>query len=346
MKKNDLISCSIVGGTGFGAGELLRLLSLHPKVKINQVISESMAGKSLRESHPQSNLKIKFTKELNWQKINLDKNSIIFLALPHGVSVSKAKEIKEKSNAKIIDLSGDLRIQDQQLHQKFYEDTEFAPTLRKEFVYGLTELNAKKIAKAKFIANPGCYATAAILGLAPIKNKDFVGSIAIDGKSGTSGGGRALGANFHHPTMNNNVMAYKILGHRHEAEIALGLHSTKRLLPLQFVPHLLPISRGMMVSIYAQLKTSITEHEIQKIYQTFYKDSYFVRVQSQAVEIRNVVASNFADIFVTSRGNQIAISVVIDNLVKGMAGQAIQNMNLMFGLKSQIGLEEAGLGVV
>lgn len=346
MKNNESISCNIVGGTGFGAGELLRLLTEHPKVKINQVISESMTGKFISEAHPQSNLKIKFTKDLNWKKINAEKNSVIFLALPHGVSVSKAKEIKENSNAKVIDLSGDLRIQDQQLHQKFYPETEFAPTLRKEFIYGLTELNTSKIMKARFIANPGCYATAAILGLAPIKNKEFVGSIAIDGKSGTSGGGKALSANFHHPVMNNNVMAYKMLNHRHEAEIALGLHSPKKLLPLQFVPHLLPISRGMMVSIYAHLKTPITEKQIQKIYQTFYQESEFIRIQNQPVEIRNVVVSNYADIFVTARHNQIAISVVIDNLVKGMAGQAIQNMNLMFGLKSHLGLLQAGLGVV
>ncbi len=342
----SLISCNIVGSTGYGAGELLRLLPNHPQIKIDQIISESMSGKVVKDAHPQSNLKLKFTKDLDWKKINSEKNAVIFLALPHGVSVSKAKEIKANCNAKIIDLSGDLRIKDQTLHQNFYSETEFAPEIRKDFVYGLAEINSEKIKKANFIANPGCYATAAILGLAPIKNKQFVGSIAIDGKSGTSGGGRALSANFHHPVMNNNVMAYKMLSHRHEAEIALGLHSVKKLLPLQFVPHLLPISRGMMVSIYAQLKTQITEKEIQKIYQTFYQNSYFVRIQNKPVEIRNIVGSNFADIFVTARGNQIAISVVIDNLVKGMAGQAIQNMNLIFGLKPQIGLEQTGLGLV
>ena len=345
MSKKNIL-CHIVGGTGYGAGELLRLLNVHPNVEIGQIVSDSMADQLVSKAHPQLNLKSKFVRDLNWKKLSQEKNSVIFLALPHGISVPKAEEIQNKSSAKIIDLSGDLRIKDQNLHEKFYPETNFAPEIRKKFVYGLSELNTAEIKRANYIANPGCYATAAILGLAPIKNKKFMGSIAIDGKSGTSGGGKTPQAIFHHPTMNNNVVAYKILNHRHEAEIALALHSADKLLPLQFVPHIIPISRGMMVSIYAELKSPISDAKIKEIYQDFYKNSPFIRIQEQPVEIRNVVGSNFADLYVTARKTQIAITVVIDNLVKGMAGQAIQNMNLMFGLKATAGLEQSGLGVV
>ena len=347
MKKE--IGIGIIGGTGFGAGELLKLLVGHPQAQVVSVVSSSSAGKEISSAH--SNLQgfynLKFESDLNTESFQPYTHKVIFLALPHGHAVKKAKEIIERfgSSVRIIDLSGDLRLKNQAYHAKYYTEVDYAAELRKQFVYGLPELNKEAIRSARYISNPGCYATASILALAPIVN-EIAGDIFIDGKSGTSGAGRSLSETFHHPYRHANAQAYKMLDHRHEPEIAEGLGDLEHTkLSLGFVPHLIPVSRGMLVSCFGRLKSEKTSAELNKIYQEFYKDSAFIRISSASSEIRNVVGSNFCDISVTARGKQFVAISAIDNLVKGMAGQAIQNMNLMLGIAENCGLNFPAVGL-
>lgn len=345
------IGIGILGGTGVGAGELLRLLANHPNAKVVSVVSRSQAKKNLSLSHSHLNgfYNLSFDSELNYEELKKYDKKIIFCALPHGVSAEKIVEIESQNldNLKIIDLSGDFRIKNEKIHREFYETSKYLPELRNQFVYGLSEKNKEDIINAKFIANPGCYATASILSVLPIINKEIEGEIIFDGKSGTSGGGRSLSEMFHHPYRNANMQAYKMLEHRHEPEIQEGLDDKDfSRLKLKFVPHLIPISRGMIVTSYLSLKEEISTDDLIEIYNNFYKDSCFVRISKNSPELRNVVGGNFCDISITGRKNQVVVVSCIDNLVKGMAGQAIQNMNLMSGLEETTGLNFAGLGLV
>lgn len=348
MGKTGII---IFGGTGFGAGELLRLLVNHPNVDIVSVISESKAGKKVSEVHTflDSVYNLKFSKTVNEQKLSNYNKLVLFFALPHGVSAKKISELSRNplyKKAIFIDLSGDFRLKESKIHQKFYPETEVFSALRKKFVYGLSEINRAKIKKAQFIANPGCYVTAASLALYPLVKK-ISGKIIIDGKSGTSGAGRGLSDTLHHPLRNANLQAYKILDHRHEPEIYSALGDAKlKKLKINFVPHLMPVSRGMLVTCYLTLKETVSTEKLNNYYKSFYKNSLFIRVKDSPAEIRNVVGSNFCDLHITARGKDVVITSALDNLVKGMAGQAIQNMNLILGLKEDTGLANQALGLV
>ena len=269
----------------------------------------------------------------------------IFLALPHGQALEIAPRLP--SGLKVIDLSGDFRLRDAAEFREHYGREHTATALLREFVYGLTELNRERIKSARLISNPGCFATATILGLAPLAASGaLVGRVIVDAKTGSSGSGAKPAANTHHPQRSNSFYAYKPFTHQHVPEIeqTLGDVSTSRgwTNELIFMTHSLPVSRGIFASIYAETDEPKSAEELATLYKDFYRASFFVRLVKGSPDINWVKTTNFCDIGFAARGRQIAVFSAIDNLVKGAAGQAVQNMNLMFGLDEREGLMLVG----
>jgi N-acetyl-gamma-glutamyl-phosphate reductase common form len=267
----------------------------------------------------------------------------LFLALPHGQALEIAPRLP--TGLKVIDLSGDFRLRDAEAFEEHYGRAHTATELQREFVYGLTEFNREKIKEARLVSNPGCFATATLLGLFPLSlTGALVGRVVVDAKTGSSGSGAKPAANTHHPQRTNSFYAYKPFAHQHVPEIEQALRDTGAAPEwnneLVFMTHSLPVSRGIFASIYAEVdeENVMTAEQIGWIYESFYKDSFFVRLVKGSPDINWVKASNFCDIGFAVRGRQIAIFSAIDNLVKGAAGQAVQNMNLMFGLEETTGL--------
>jgi N-acetyl-gamma-glutamyl-phosphate reductase len=247
---------------------------------------------------------------------------------------------KLSPGVKAIDLSGDFRINDPAVFNEYYKFEQTAPEIQKEFVYGLTETNREAIRKAGRIANPGCFATATILALAPLVSSGLLsGKIIADVKTGSSGSGAKAAANTHHPQRANSFYAYKPFVHQHIPEIEQHLSSVADFPnELVFMTHSLPVSRGIFASCYAETTVNLTNGDIQNLYGHFYEDAFFVRITTGSPDINWVKTTNFCDIAVHSNGKQIVAFSAIDNLVKGAAGQAVQNMNLMFGLDEKTGL--------
>ncbi|HEU5459621.1 MAG TPA: N-acetyl-gamma-glutamyl-phosphate reductase, partial [Pyrinomonadaceae bacterium] len=237
-------------------------------------------------------------------------------------------------------LSGDFRLRDQSVFEKHYKQPHTAMTAQADFVYGLTETNRDAIREARLIANPGCFATATLLGLAPLVAQNLItGRVIVDAKTGSSGSGAKAAANTHHPQRMNSFYAYKPFTHQHVPEIEQELeHVGDWASELVFMAHSLPVARGIFASIYAEAKTELTEEALRKIFADYYRNSFFVRLVNGSPDINWVKTTNFCDIGFAVRGKQIVVFSAIDNLVKGAAGQAIQNMNLMFGLEEKTGL--------
>jgi N-acetyl-gamma-glutamyl-phosphate reductase len=277
------------------------------------------------------------------------KADFIFLALPH-VAAQEAAFRFHKLGRKVVDLSADYRINDPALYEKWYEHRHQHPDLLKSAVYGLPELYRGKIKNALLVANPGCYPTSAILGLAPLMQKALVDfrSIIIDSKSGVSGAGRSPALPFHYPEANEGFMAYKIGTHRHTPEIEQELsHLAAEQVTVNFTPHLVPMNRGILTTIYATFVKPLDGEALYGVYREFYKNEFFVRLlaQGQFPNVSNVRGSNFCDIGLYSdpRTGRAVIVTAIDNLVKGASGQAVQNMNLMMGFDETEGLKFSGL---
>lgn len=352
MTRRSLIGALIVGGTGYGAGELLRLLSTHPAIEVAGVVSASASDDPISKAHPhlRSLYDGKMIAKLNPELLTAYERGVIFTALPHGVSgVTVAQIIKGglREHVSVIDLSGDLRLTDPDLHQKHYSQCPFDSQMRSQFVYGLPELYREAITKSRFITNPGCLATAAILSVAPLMSSSFSGSVIFDAKTGTSGAGRTPQATFHHPVMHADAYPYKIMEHRHEPEIRqiLGDPQGERIRTV-FVPHVIPVSRGIMLTAYLSLQEPASREALLKLYRAFYKDSPFMRIIDEAPHLAPVVGSNYCDLSIFARDNEVVVSLALDNLLKGMAGAAIQNLNLMSGLPETMGLSAPGLGII
>jgi N-acetyl-gamma-glutamyl-phosphate reductase len=263
----------------------------------------------------------------------------LFLALPHGQALEIAPRLP--TGLKVVDLSGDFRLRDSAAFEEHYGRAHTATELQREFVYGLTELNREQIKSARLVSNPGCFATATLLGLAPLASKGVLqGRVVVDAKTGSSGSGAKPAANTHHPQRSNSFYAYKPFTHQHVPEIeqTLGDVSGAWSNELVFMTHSLPVSRGIFASAYAELKEETTAEALAALYEEFYRGSFFVRLVKGSPDINWVKASNFCDIGFAARGRQVAVFSAIDNLVKGAAGQAVQNMNLMFGLEETTGL--------
>jgi N-acetyl-gamma-glutamyl-phosphate reductase len=312
----------------------------HPNVELAFVTANEQAGKRIGEVHRNLN----GLTQLNFIAApeNVDGVDCVFLALPHGQAMEIVPRLPE--DVKAIDLSGDFRLRDQSVFEKHYKQPHTAMTSQAEFVYGLTETNRDAVRNARLIANPGCFATATLLALAPlVANHLLSGRVVVDAKTGSSGSGAKAAANTHHPQRMNSFYAYKPFTHQHVPEIEQELeHIGDWTSELIFMTHSLPVSRGIFASIYAEANREIKEDELRIIYADYYRESFFVRLVSGSPDINWVKTTNFCDLGFAARGRQIVVFSAIDNLVKGAAGQAVQNMNLMFGLEETTGLKLVG----
>lgn len=341
------IRTSIIGASGYTGIELVRLLLQHPKAQLAHLVSPSNSGSSISDVYPHLSeiLYDKFD-SLDIEKI-ADDSDIIFMALPHGEALQLVPKFLHK-HCKIIDLSADMRLNDGKTYSQWYKVANNQELLDAA-VYGLPEIYLhEKIHHASIIANPGCYPTATILGLAPLLTNNLIDiegkPLIIDAKSGVSGAGRSLSLGTHFCEVMNNFSAYQIGGiHRHIPEIEQELSKlAKRSVMVQFTPHLIPMPRGMMVTTYCHLNNNFSLGEIEKIYQEYYFGKPFVRIMTgrDKASVKSVIGSNYCDIYLylDLRTNYLTVISCIDNLIKGASGQAIQNMNILSGLHEYTGL--------
>lgn len=349
----DNIGVAVIGGTGYGAGELLRLFTMHDKIELVSCVSSSVAGEEIAKHHPHLNgfyPGVCFSSEIDFDKLSSFKKSVVFSALPHNTSsniISSIFSELEKRGIKLVDLSGDFRLENLELHKYYYPDSLSDKELRKKFVYGLPELNKEKIKSANYVANVGCLASACSLAVLPININEISSSVVFDAKTGSSGAGKGPSASLHHPQRASEFNAYKVLEHRHEPEILQTLGDAKgEILKTFFVPHLIPVSRGIYVTAYLELKKEESREDLFKRYESYYKDSPFIRLVKDTPKLGNVVGTNFCDISIVVRKKQVVLLLALDNLVKGAAGVAIENMNLMCGLEQTHGLMQPALGPV
>lgn len=336
---------AIIGGTGYGAIELIRLLHTHPKLKVTKVISHSQSGEVLSSIYPHLNNipEIKL-EELDIPSLEKEVD-LVFLATPAGV----ASEIVPKlthTNLQIIDLSGDLRLESRETYEAWYNKPAAPDETIQQAVYGLSEIYKEEIQSATLISNPGCFPTSALLGLIPAVELGFIESkgIIIDGKTGISGAGRTPSRATHLSEANDNVAPYKIGSHQHIPEVEQYLSKTKKEeVTTILTTHLIPMTRGLICTMYATLTEDKTTEEVIEAYETYYQDSPFVRIleKGQFPKTKAVQGSNFCDIGIVAnkRTNQLIITAAIDNLVKGASGQAVQNANIMNGWEEHLGLE-------
>jgi len=336
---NSKLRIAIFGGSGYGGSELLRILLLHPNVEIEFVTANEHAGKRVSDVHRNllglTKLEfIKATEDLG----GLNDLDCAFFALPHGQAMEIAPRLPAK--VKVIDLSGDFRLSDADVFAKHYGREHSAIKAQAEFAYGLTETNREAIKPARCIANPGCFATATLLGLAPlVANNLLACRVIVDAKTGSSGSGAKPAPNTHHPQRSNSFYAYKPFTHQHVPEIEQELRRVGQWTnELVFMTHSLPVSRGIFASIYCETKNEVTAAGARDLFADFYRESFFVRLVEGSPDINWVKATNFCDIGFASLERQLVVFTAIDNLVKGAAGQAVQNMNLMFGLDETAGL--------
>ncbi len=333
------LKVGIFGGSGYGGAELLRILLLHPHVEIALVTANEHAGKAVGAVHRNlyglTHLRFERAPETLASLSNLD---LVFFALPHGQAMEIAPRLP--SHVRVIDLSGDFRLRDRELFEQHYGREHTAMNAQAEFVYGLTETNRERIKRARLVSNPGCFATATLLGLAPLVARNLIsGRVIVDAKTGSSGSGAKPAANTHHPQRMNSFYAYKPFTHQHVPEIeqelkSIGDWSSE----LVFMTHSLPVARGIFASIYVEMKEDLMLDDVRAVFAEFYHDAFFVRLVEGSPDINWVKTTNFCDIGFAVRARQLVIFSALDNLVKGAAGQAVQNMNLQFGLDEKTGL--------
>ena len=346
-KRCEMIKAGVIGATGYAGAELIRLLWQHPGVEIVWVGSRSYAGERFSSIYGNMfRLVDENCLEENMDRL-ADEADVIFTATPQGYCAGIVNEDMLKKT-KIIDLSADFRLKDVNVYEQWYKLQHKSPQYLPEAVYGLCEIYRKDIPKARIVANPGCYTTCSILSLYPLAAEGLIElrSIIIDAKSGTSGAGRGAKTTNLYCEVNENIKAYGVANHRHTPEIEeqLGIAAGRPVL-LNFTPHLVPMNRGILVTAYADLKKGVGKDDIAAAYERYYKDEYFIRLlpYGSPAETRFVEGSNFEDISfkVDERTGRVIVMAAIDNLVKGAAGQAVQNMNILFGIDERAGLMQA-----
>jgi N-acetyl-gamma-glutamyl-phosphate reductase len=338
------LRAAIIGSTGYGGVELIRLLLTHPQVEITSVISSSSAGTPIADGFPHLNQIL--TDKLDGIDIELmkQKADVVFLAAPHGVAADLAPKILD-AGLKVIDISGDFRLKSGEVYEQWYKHKPADAAYVEKAVYGLSEVFGDEVAGSAFISNPGCFPTATLLGLVPLVQQGWaeLSSIIIDAKTGVSGAGRGLSLSSHYSEINENLLAYKVNKHQHTPEIeqALSRLSGEEVV-VTFTTHLVPMTRGILSTIYVNLKEKHTEDEIIELYQKYYEGRRFVRIRPKGKlpATKEVWGSNYCDIGVSldARTGRLTIISVIDNVVKGAAGQAIQNLNLSMGWDEATGL--------
>ena len=338
-----MTSVSIVGGSGYTGGELLRLLLFHPECSIHQISSERFAGKFAHNAHPnlRNSTRLKFC-----AVSELEPCDILFLCLPHGQSMGKIDEFRELA-PKIIDLSADFRLKSTSLYSSYYGGEHLRSELLQSFVYGLPELHRESIKSADLVACPGCNATATILALSPLHQRGLIESAVVEVKAGSSEGGNAASDASHHPERSGAVRSYKPTGHRHLAEMKQELPE----IPIHFSATSIEMVRGILATCHVFLNTDVAEKDVWKIYRESYGDEPFIRIVKERSGIHRypepklLSGTNFCDIgFERDPGsNRLVVISAIDNLMKGAAGQAVQCLNIMLDLPETTGLQFPGL---
>ncbi|HCK69104.1 MAG TPA: N-acetyl-gamma-glutamyl-phosphate reductase [Nitrospina sp.] len=338
-----MVKIGIAGASGYTGLELIRLLVGHPGVELTVLTSETFQGQNIAEVFPSLNGIVDL--ELRPLDNNIAKDcQVLFLALPHTMAMSKLPDYLQ-SDCKIIDLSADYRLKDPKAYTDWYSVTHTNPELLEKAVYGLPELHRQAIQSAQLVANPGCYPTSVVLALAPLLKTDWVdlGSIISDSKSGVSGAGRKPSLTSHFAEVNEGISPYGLADHRHTPEMEQELSALAgKSVRLTFSPHLVPMTRGMLSTVYINLNQAITDEKLVEHYRSFYKGENFIRVLNPGkfASSHHVLSSNFCDIGlkVDSRNQRLIITSALDNLIKGASGQAVQNMNIMLGLDEKTGL--------
>ena len=342
-----MIKAGIIGATGYAGGELVRLLMGHKEAEIKWYGSRSYIDKKYADVYRNMfEIVEDVCRDDNLEKL-AEEVDVIFTATPQGFLASLLSE-KILSQAKVIDLSADYRIKDVAVYEKWYGIEHKSPQFIKEAVYGLCEINREQIKGARLLANPGCYPTCSTLSVYPAVKEGLIdpATLIIDAKSGTSGAGRGAKVDNLYCEVNENIKAYGVANHRHTPEIEEQLgYAAGQPVTLNFTPHLVPMNRGILITAYASLKKDVTYAEAKSLYQKYYEKEKFVRVLDEGVcpQTKWVEGSNYVDVnvVVDARTNRLIMMGAMDNLVKGAAGQAVQNMNLMFGLPESMGLELA-----
>lgn len=341
---NSKLKVAIVGSTGYGGVELIRFLQHHQHAEIVSVISSSSSGTPISEGFP--HLTDVMVQDLDGVVVEeiADKADLVFTATPSGVSTKLVPQLLD-AGLKVVDLSGDFRLKDGALYEQWYKKPAAPASYLEQAVYGLAEVYGDRAAGVPFISNPGCYPTATLLGLIPALNAGLIDhrSIIIDAKSGVSGAGRGTSLMTHFAEINENFKAYKVNKHQHIPEIEQVLGDVAgEPVTVTFTTQLVPMTRGIMSTMYATMNGSYTDQDLVDLYREYYKGRPFVRVRNAGVwpATKEVTGSNYCDIgfAVDARTNRVTIISVIDNVVKGAAGQAIQNMNLMMGWEENLGL--------
>lgn len=340
-----MIKVGIIGATGYAGSELVRILLGHKDVEIKWYGSRSYIDKKYASIYQNFFQLVDANCMDDNMEVLADQVDVIFTATPQGLCASLVNE-EILSKVKIIDLSADFRIKDVKVYEEWYKLEHKSPQFIEEAVYGLCEINREDVKKARLVANPGCYTTCSILTCYPLVKEGIIdpNTIIVDAKSGTSGAGRGAKVDNLFCEVNENMKAYGVATHRHTPEIEEQLgYACGEKITINFTPHLVPMNRGILATAYASLKKDVTYEEVNAIYDKYYADEKFVRVLEKDVcpQTKWVEGSNYVDVNfkIDPRTNRIIMMGAIDNLVKGAAGQAVQNMNLMFGLKESEGLE-------
>jgi N-acetyl-gamma-glutamyl-phosphate reductase len=356
-----MITVSIVNATSYTAIELLRLLALHPQFVVTSATARNAAGQRLEEVFPQ--LRAVMPPPLRRETLAVDPTLVLtkeptqtdlaFVCLPHAAAAEMDVRLLE-IGTRVVDLSADFRLRDVSVYEEWYKHVHPAPALLETAVYGLCERYREQIRTANLVANPGCHASTAIFALAPAVAAGLISpDIIIDSKTGISGGGRSPSQPFHYAEANEDASAYSVSGHRHlpeitqelEAAATAGGHPVAGGLRITFIPHLLPMTRGILSTSYANVQQDITIEDVRTIYQAYYASEPFVHVVDQPPHTKWAYGSNHCFIYPTldERTNRLVVIACLDNLVKGASGQAIQNANLLFGLDETTGLEQLGV---
>lgn len=341
---SSTIKAAIIGSTGYGGVELIRILLQHPNVEIASVISSSSAGTPIADGYPHlSEIVTDRPDGINLEEIR-SKADVVFLATPHGVSTELSPKLVD-AGLKVIDVSGDFRLKSPDTYEKWYKHKPAEQAYLDKAVYGLAEVFGDEVRGADLIANPGCYPTATTLGLVPLVKAGWIDnkSIIVDAKSGVSGAGRGLSQLVHYSEINENFLAYKVNRHQHTPEVEMVLSRVAgEDVTITFTTHLVPMTRGILSTIYAQLNESRSDEDVLELFRQFYEGRPFVRVRGKGKypATKEVWGSNYCDIGVSvdERTGRVTVISVIDNLMKGAAGQAVQNLNLMMGWDETTGL--------
>ena len=340
-----MIKAGIIGATGYAGGELVRILTGHKDVEIKWYGSRSYIDKRYAEVY-QNMFQIVDDRCMDDNMEELSKQvDVIFTATPQGLCASLVND-EILSRTKIVDLSADFRIKDVEIYEAWYKIKHSAPQYIPEAVYGLCEINREAVKKARLVANPGCYPTCTTMSIYPLLKEGLIDpdTIIVDSKSGTSGAGRGAKVDNLYCEVNENIKAYGVASHRHTPEIEEQLgYAAGRPVLINFTPHLVPMNRGILITAYASLKREASYEEVKAAYDKYYDSEKFVRVLEKGVcpQTKWVEGSNYVDVNfqIDPRTKRVIMMGAMDNLVKGAAGQAVQNMNLMFGLKESEGLE-------